>query len=232
MVKDDFEFNYKKEKKKKIVLSDVHIEIIIKVVFFTLLVMGLVGIGVFFPIYINIYCWVIGILFFLSFILNIFADPFGTVSGSVLNAFLAVGIIALVVAISYIATTTFMYHNLRNGGKEFIQNIDRSGNYSISIDSRDDKNKRKKFVINNKEFVITPVVGDKEFFIKKDGKYVLYLNNNHVNQIKDVNIKQQEDIKLDEINRSSKLNNDNDYFFYLLLAVSIGIFILFGICKG
>ena len=45
MVKDDFEFNYKKEKKKKIVLSDIHIEIIIKVVFFTLLVMGLVGIG-------------------------------------------------------------------------------------------------------------------------------------------------------------------------------------------
>ena len=130
---------------------------------------------------------------------------------------------------------SFSFRNISKLSKYFdsyIQNIDRSGNYSIALDSKDDKNKRKKFVINNKKYIITPLYDGKEFFIKNsDDKYVLYLNNNHVNQIKDVNSKQQEDIKLDEINSSSKLNNDND-FFYLLLAISIGIFILFGIFKG
>ena len=76
MVKDNFEFDYNKEKKKKIVLSDVHIEIIIKVVLFTLLVMGLIGVGVFFPIYINIYCWVIVSFFIIYFALKILGSVF------------------------------------------------------------------------------------------------------------------------------------------------------------
>lgn len=232
MVKDDFEFNYNKEKKKKIVLSDVHIEIIIKVVFFTLLVLGLIGIGVFFPIYISIYCWVITSFFIIYFILGMLESLFD-LTGMFSKLANMLVVIAVCAGISNITNMIFMYHNLRNGGKEFIQKIDRSGNYSISLNSRDDKNKRKKFVINNKKYVITPVYGDKQFFIRKDGKYVLYLNNNLANQIKDINKKQQEDIKLEleKINKSSNLNND-DNLFYLIIAVSFVIFIFFAICKS
>ena len=230
MEKDDFEFNYNKEKKKKIVLSDVHIEIIIKVVFFTLLILGLRGIGVFFPIYISIYCWVITSLFIIYFILGMLESLFD-LTGMFSKLANMLVVIAICAGISNIANMIFMYHNLRNGGKEFIQKIDRSGNYSISLNSRDDKNKRKKFVINNKKYVITPVYGDKEFFIKKDSKYVLYLNNSLANQIKDIKIVQQESIRQEKINQASPKNEDEGVYFYFLFVIIFVLFILFGVKK-
>ena len=163
--KDEFEFNYKKEKKRG--FSDEQIEIILKVAFFSLLVIGLIGIGIFFPIYITPYCAIIGFPIIVYIFLQILS--LGTKS-AVLSALSIILVILSIFAVSRIANMIFMYHNLRKGGKEFIQKIERSGNDSLLITSKDSNNKKKRFIIDNSEYIINPLSENKEYFIKKDGK--------------------------------------------------------------
>lgn len=225
MEKDDFEFNYNKEKRKRIVLSDEQTEIIIKFIFFALLVIILMGIGVFFPIYINIYCLIIGALFVIYIAVLALVDVVGSVS---LKAFSILLVIGFTCVITNISNKIFMYHNLRNGGKEFIQKIDRSGNYSISIFSIDSKNKRKRFSFDNNDYTIVPINDNKQYLIKQDGKYFLYINNQFSNQIKDIKIVQQESIRQEKINQASPKNEDEEVYFYFLISVVFLLFILFG----
>ena len=130
--KDEFEFNYKKEKKRG--FSDEQIEIILKVAFFSLLVIGLIGIGIFFPIYITPYCAIIGFPIIVYIFLQILS--LGTKS-AVLSALSIILVILSIFAVSRIANMIFMYHNLRKGGKEFIQKIESSGNDSLLITSKE-----------------------------------------------------------------------------------------------
>ena len=227
MEKDDFEFNYNKEKK---ILSDVHIEIIIKVVFFTLLVLGLIGIGVFFPIYISIYCWVIISLFIIYFILGMLESLFD-LTGMFSKLANMLVVIAICAGISNITNMIFMYHNLRKGGKEFIQKIESSGNDSLLITSKDSNNKKKRFIIDNSEYIINPLSENKEYFIKKDGKYFLYVNKQISNKIKNIKIEQQESIKQEEIKQTSSENEDQGVYLYFLIGIILLLFILFGSIK-
>ena len=224
--KDEFEFNYKKEKKK--VFSDEQIEIILKVAFFSLLVIGLIGIGIFFPIYITPYCAIIGFPIIVYIFLQILS--LGTKS-AVLSALSIILVILSIFAVSRIANMIFMYHNLRKGGKEFIQKIERSGNDSLLITSKDSNNKKKRFIIDNSEYIINPLSENKEYFIKKDGKYFLYVNKQISNQIKDIKFEQQESIKQEEIKQTSSENEDQEVYLYFLIGIIFLLFILFGSIK-
>ena len=224
--KDEFEFNYKKEKKK--VFSDEQIEIILKVAFFSLLVIGLIGIGIFFPIYITPYCAIIGFPIIVYIFLQILS--LGTKS-AVLSALSIILVILSIFAVSRIANMIFMYHNLRKGGKEFIQKIESSGNDSLLITSKDSNNKKKRFIIDNSEYIINPLSENKEYFIKKDGKYFLYVNKQISNQIKDIKFEQQESIKQEEIKQTSSENEDQGVYLYFLIGIILLLFILFGSIK-
>ena len=224
--KDEFEFNYKKEKKK--VFSDEQIEIILKVAFFSLLVIGLIGIGIFFPIYITPYCAIIGFPIIVYIFLQILS--LGTKS-AVLSALSIILVILSIFAVSRIANMIFMYHNLRKGGKEFIQKIESSGNDSLLITSKDSNNKKKRFIIDNSEYIINPLSENKEYFIKKDGKYFLYVNKQISNKIKNIKIEQQESIKQEEIKQTSSENEDQGVYLYFLIGIILLLFILFGSIK-
>lgn len=224
--KDEFEFNYKKEKKRG--FSDEQIEIILKVAFFSLLVIGLIGIGIFFPIYITPYCAIIGFPIIVYIFLQILS--LGTKS-AVLSALSIILIILSIFAVSRIANMIFMYHNLRKGGKEFIQKIESSGNDSLLITSKDSNNKKKRFIIDNSEYIINPLSENKEYFIKKDGKYFLYVNKQISNQIKNIKIEQQESIKQEEIKQISSENEDQGVYLYFLIGIILLLFILFGSIK-
>lgn len=224
--KDEFEFNYKKEKKRG--FSDEQIEIILKVAFFSLLVIGLIGIGIFFPIYITPYCAIIGFPIIVYIFLQILS--LGTKS-AVLSALSIILVILSIFAVSRIANMIFMYHNLRKGGKEFIQKIESSGNDSLLITSKDSNNKKKRFIIDNSEYIINPLSENKEYFIKKDGKYFLYVNKQISNQIKDIKFEQQESIKQEEIKQTSSENEDQGVYLYFLIAFVFVLFILFGSIK-
>ena len=224
--KDEFEFNYKKEKKRG--FSDEQIEIILKVAFFSLLVIGLIGIGIFFPIYITPYCTIIGFPIIVYIFLQILS--LGTKS-AVLSALSIILIILSIFAVSRIANMIFMYHNLRKGGKEFIQKIESSGNDSLLITSKDSNNKKKRFIIDNSEYIINPLSENKEYFIKKDGKYFLYVNKQISNQIKNIKIEQQESIKQEEIKQTSSENEDQGVYLYFLIGIILLLFILFGSIK-
>ena len=224
--KDEFEFNYKKEKKRG--FSDEQIEIILKVAFFSLLVIGLIGIGIFFPIYITPYCAIIGFPIIVYIFLQILS--LGTKS-AVLSALSIILVILSIFAVSRIANMIFMYHNLRKGGKEFIQKIESSGNDSLLITSKDSNNKKKRFIIDNSEYIINPLSENKEYFIKKDGKYFLYVNKQISNQIKNIKIEQQESIKQEEIKQTSSENEDQGVYLYFLIGIILLLFILFGSIK-
>lgn len=224
--KDEFEFNYKKEKKRG--FSDEQIEIILKVAFFSLLVIGLIGIGIFFPIYITPYCAIIGFPIIVYIFLQILS--LGTKS-AVLSALSIILVILSIFAVSRIANMIFMYHNLRKGGKEFIQKIERSGNDSLLITSKDSNNKKKRFIIDNSEYIINPLSENKEYFIKKDGKYFLYVNKQISNKIKNIKIEQQESIKQEEIKQTSSENEDQGVYLYFLIGIILLLFILFGSIK-
>lgn len=224
--KDEFEFNYKKEKKRG--FSDEQIEIILKVAFFSLLVIGLIGIGIFFPIYITPYCAIIGFPIIVYIFLQILS--LGTKS-AVLSALSIILVILSIFAVSRIANMIFMYHNLRKGGKEFIQKIESSGNDSLLITSKDSNNKKKRFIIDNSEYIINPLSENKEYFIKKDGKYFLYVNKQISNQIKNIKIGQQESIKQEEIKQPSSENEDQGVYLYFLIGIILLLFILFGSIK-
>ena len=224
--KDEFEFNYKKEKKRG--FSDEQIEIILKVAFFSLLVIGLIGIGIFFPIYITPYCAIIGFPIIVYIFLQILS--LGTKS-AVLSALSIILVILSIFAVSRIANMIFMYHNLRKGGKEFIQKIESSGNDSLLITSKDSNNKKKRFIIDNSEYIINPLSENKEYFIKKDGKYFLYVNKQISNQIKNIKIGQQESIKQEEIKQTSSENEDQGVYLYFLIGIILLLFILFGSIK-
>ena len=224
--KDEFEFNYKKEKKRG--FSDEQIEIILKVAFFSLLVIGLIGIGIFFPIYITPYCAIIGFPIIVYIFLQILS--LGTKS-AVLSALSIILVILSIFAVSRIANMIFMYHNLRKGGKEFIQKIESSGNDSLLITSKDSNNKKKRFIIDNSEYIINPLSENKEYFIKKDGKYFLYVNKQISNQIKNIKIEQQESIKQEEIKQISSENEDQGVYLYFLIGIILLLFILFGSIK-
>ena len=224
--KDEFEFNYKKEKKRG--FSDEQIEIILKVAFFSLLVIGLIGIGIFFPIYITPYCAIIGFPIIVYIFLQILS--LGTKS-AVLSALSIILVILSIFAVSRIANMIFMYHNLRKGGKEFIQKIESSGNDSLLITSKDSNNKKKRFIIDNSEYIINPLSENKEYFIKKDGKYFLYVNKQISNKIKNIKIEQQESIKQEEIKQTSSENEDQGVYLYFLIAFVFVLFILFGSIK-
>lgn len=224
--KDEFEFNYKKEKKRG--FSDEQIEIILKVAFFSLLVIGLIGIGIFFPIYITPYCAIIGFPIIVYIFLQILS--LGTKS-AVLSALSIILVILSIFAVSRIANMIFMYHNLRKGGKEFIQKIESSGNDSLLITSKDSNNKKKRFIIDNSEYIINPLSENKEYFIKKDGKYFLYVNKQISNQIKDIKFEQQESIKQEEIKQTSSENEDQEVYLYFLIGIIFLLFILFGSIK-
>ena len=224
--KDEFEFNNKKEKKRG--FSDEQIEIILKVAFFSLLVIGLIGIGIFFPIYITPYCTIIGFPIIVYIFLQILS--LGTKS-AVLSALSIILIILSIFAVSRIANMIFMYHNLRKGGKEFIQKIESSGNDSLLITSKDSNNKKKRFIIDNSEYIINPLSENKEYFIKKDGKYFLYVNKQISNQIKNIKIEQQESIKQEEIKQISSENEDQGVYLYFLIGIILLLFILFGSIK-
>mgnify|MGYP003610608801 FL=1 len=224
--KDEFEFNYKKEKKR--CFSDEQIEIILKVAFFSLLVIGLIGIGIFFPIYITPYCAIIGFPIIVYIFLQILS--LGTKS-AVLSALSIILVILSIFAVSRIANMIFMYHNLRKGGKEFIQKIESSGNDSLLITSKDSNNKKKRFIIDNSEYIINPLSESKEYFIKKDGKYFLYVNKQISNQIKNIKIEQQESIKQEEIKQTSSENEDQGVYLYFLIGIILLLFILFGSIK-
>ena len=224
--KDEFEFNYKKEKKRG--FSDEQIEIILKVAFFSLLVIGLIGIGIFFPIYITPYCTIIGFPIIVYIFLQILS--LGTKS-AVLSALSIILIILSIFAVSRIANMIFMYHNLRKGGKEFIQKIESSGNDSLLITSKDSNNKKKRFIIDNSEYIINPLSENKEYFIKKDGKYFLYVNKQISNKIKNIKIEQQESIKQEEIKQISSENEDQGVYLYFLIGIILLLFILFGSIK-
>ncbi|MCP1225758.1 hypothetical protein [Sebaldella sp. S0638] len=224
--KDEFEFNYKKEKKRG--FSDEQIEIILKVAFFSLLVIGLIGIGIFFPIYITPYCIIVGIPIIIYVILKVIVEV--DYSG-VTSALSIILVILSIFAVSRIANMIFMYHNLRKGGKEFIQKIERSGNDSLLITSKDSNNKKKRFIIDNSEYIINPLSVNKEYFIKKDGKYFLYVNKQISNQIKDIKFEQQESIKQEEIKQTSSENEDQGMYLYFLIAFVFVLFILFGSIK-
>ena len=220
--KDEFEFNYKKEKKRG--FSDEQIEIILKVAFFSLLVIGLIGIGIFFPIYITPYCAIIGFPIIVYIFLQILS--LGTKS-AVLSALSIILVILSIFAVSRIANMIFMYHNLRKGGKEFIQKIESSGNDSLLITSKDSNNKKKRFIIDNSEYIINPLSENKEYFIKKDGKYFLYVNKQISNKIKNIKIEQQESIKQEEIKQTSSENEDQGVYLYFLIGIILLLFILF-----
>ena len=224
--KDEFEFNYKKEKKRG--FSDEQIEIILKVAFFSLLVIGLIGIGIFFPIYITPYCVIIGFPIIVYIFLQILS--LGTKS-AVLSALSIILVILSIFAVSRIANMIFMYHNLRKGGKEFIQKIESSGNDSLLITSKDSNNKKKRFIIDNSEYIINPLSENKEYFIKKDGKYFLYVNKQISNKIKNIKIEQQESIKQEEIKQTSSENEDQGVYLYFLIGIILLLFILFGSIK-
>ena len=224
--KDEFEFNYKKEKKRG--FSDEQIEIILKVAFFSLLVIGLIGIGIFFPIYITPYCAIIGFPIIVYIFLQILS--LGTKS-AVLSALSIILVILSIFAVSRIANMIFMYHNLRKGGKEFIQKIESSGNDSLLITSKDSNNKKKRFIIDNSEYIINPLSENKEYFIKKDGKYFLYVNKQISNKIKNIKIEQQESIKQEEIKQTSSENEDQGVYLYFLIGIIFLLFILFGSIK-
>ena len=224
--KDEFEFNYKKEKKRG--FSDEQIEIILKVAFFSLLVIGLIGIGIFFPIYITPYCAIIGFPIIVYIFLQILS--LGTKS-AVLSALSIILVILSIFAVSRIANMIFMYHNLRKGGKEFIQKIESSGNDSLLITSKDSNNKKKRFIIDNSEYIINPLSENKEYFIKKDGKYFLYVNKQISNKIKNIKIEQQESIKQEEIKQPSSENEDQGVYLYFLIGIILLLFILFGSIK-
>lgn len=224
--KDEFEFNYKKEKKRG--FSDEQIEIILKVAFFSLLVIGLIGIGIFFPIYITPYCTIIGFPIIVYIFLQILS--LGTKS-AVLSALSIILVILSIFAVSRIANMIFMYHNLRKGGKEFIQKIESSGNDSLLITSKDSNNKKKRFIIDNSEYIINPLSENKEYFIKKDGKYFLYVNKQISNKIKNIKIEQQESIKQEEIKQTSSENEDQGVYLYFLIGIILLLFILFGSIK-
>ena len=224
--KDEFEFNYKKEKKRG--FSDEQIEIILKVAFFSLLVIGLIGIGIFFPIYITPYCAIIGFPIIVYIFLQILS--LGTKS-AVLSALSIILVILSIFAVSRIANMIFMYHNLRKGGKEFIQKIESSGNDSLLITSKDSNNKKKRFIIDNSEYIINPLSENKEYFIKKDGKYFLYVNKQISNKIKNIKIEQQESIKQEEIKQTSSENEDQEVYLYFLIGIIFLLFILFGSIK-
>ena len=224
--KDEFEFNYKKEKKRG--FSDEQIEIILKVAFFSLLVIGLIGIGIFFPIYITPYCAIIGFPIIVYIFLQILS--LGTKS-AVLSALSIILVILSIFAVSRIANMIFMSHNLRKGGKEFIQKIESSGNDSLLITSKDSNNKKKRFIIDNSEYIINPLSENKEYFIKKDGKYFLYVNKQISNKIKNIKIEQQESIKQEEIKQTSSENEDQGVYLYFLIGIILLLFILFGSIK-
>ena len=224
--KDEFEFNYKKEKKRG--FSDEQIEIILKVAFFSLLVIGLIGIGIFFPIYITPYCAIIGFPIIVYIFLQILS--LGTKS-AVLSALSIILVILSIFAVSRITNMIFMYHNLRKGGKEFIQKIESSGNDSLLITSKDSNNKKKRFIIDNSEYIINPLSENKEYFIKKDGKYFLYVNKQISNKIKNIKIEQQESIKQEEIKQTSSENEDQGVYLYFLIGIILLLFILFGSIK-
>ena len=224
--KDEFEFNYKKEKKRG--FSDEQIEIILKVAFFSLLVIGLIGIGIFFPIYITPYCIIVGIPIIIYVILKVIVEV--DYSG-VTSALSIILVILSIFAVSRIANMIFMYHNLRKGGKEFIQKIERSGNDSLLITSKDSNNKKKRFIIDNSEYIINPLSENKEYFIKKDGKYFLYVNKQISNKIKNIKIEQQESIKQEEIKQTSSENEDQGVYLYFLIGIILLLFILFGSIK-
>ena len=224
--KDEFEFNYKKEKKRG--FSDEQIEIILKVAFFSLLVIGLIGIGIFFPIYITPYCMIVGIPIIIYVILKVIVEV--DYSG-VTSALSIILVILSIFTVSRIANMIFMYHNLRKGGKEFIQKIERSGNDSLLITSKDSNNKKKRFIIDNSEYIINPLSENKEYFIKKDGKYFLYVNKQISNQIKDIKFEQQESIKQEEIKQTSSENEDQEVYLYFLIGIIFLLFILFGSIK-
>ena len=224
--KDEFEFNYKKEKKRG--FSDEQIEIILKVAFFSLLVIGLIGIGIFFPIYITPYCAIIGFPIIVYIFLQILSlGP----KSAVLSALSIILVILSIFAVSRIANMIFMYHNLRKGGKEFIQKIESSGNDSLLITSKDSNNKKKRFIIDNSEYIINPLSENKEYFIKKDGKYFLYVNKQISNKIKNIKIEQQESIKQEEIKQTSSENEDQGVYLYFLIGIILLLFILFGSIK-
>lgn len=224
--KDEFEFNYKKEKKRG--FSDEQIEIILKVAFFSLLVIGLIGIGIFFPIYITPYCMIVGIPIIIYVILKVIVEV--DYSG-VTSALSIILVILSIFTVSRIANMIFMYHNLRKGGKEFIQKIERSGNDSLLITSKDSNNKKKRFIIDNSEYIINPLSENKEYFIKKDGKYFLYVNKQISNKIKNIKIEQQESIKQEEIKQTSSENEDQEVYLYFLIGIIFLLFILFGSIK-
>ena len=193
-----------------------------------MLVIGLIGIGIFFPIYITPYCAIIGFPIIVYIFLQILS--LGTKS-AVLSALSIILVILSIFAVSRIANMIFMYHNLRKGGKEFIQKIESSGNDSLLITSKDSNNKKKRFIIDNSEYIINPLSENKEYFIKKDGKYFLYVNKQISNKIKNIKIEQQESIKQEEIKKTSSENEDQGVYLYFLIGIILLLFILFGSIK-
>ena len=92
-------------------------------------------------------------------------------------------------------------------------------------------NKKKRFIIDNSEYIINPLSENKEYFIKKDGKYFLYVNKQISNQIKDIKFEQQESIKQEEIKQTSSENEDQGVYLYFLIGIILLLFILFGSIK-
>ena len=106
-----------------------------------------------------------------------------------------------------------------------------SGNDSLLITSKDSNNKKKRFIIDNSEYIINPLSENKEYFIKKDGKYFLYVNKQISNKIKNIKIEQQESIKQEEIKQTSSENEDQGVYLYFLIGIILLLFILFGSIK-
>ena len=96
---------------------------------------------------------------------------------------------------------------------------------------KDSNNKKKRFIIDNSEYIINPLSENKEYFIKKDGKYFLYVNKQISNKIKNIKIEQQESIKQEEIKQTSSENEDQGVYLYFLIAFVFVLFILFGSIK-
>lgn len=142
---------------------------------------------------------------------------------AVLKAFTIVLVFLWILSIDKISNTIFMYHNLRNGGEEFIQKIDRNGNYYIDIDSKDSKNKRKKLVISNNDYIIKNINEEEQYITKKDGKYILYVNKQISEQIKEIKIAQQKSIEQEKIDEINNQNKNNDLLFIVVFIVAIFI---------
>ena len=79
--------------------------------------------------------------------------------------------------------------------------------------------------MNNNDYIIQNINEGRQYIIKKDGKYILYVNRLTSEQIKEIKNLQQKSIKQEEIDKINTQKKDDNFLLYIFICFIFTMFI-------